>query len=82
MYNKSIKLNINSMFVKYAGIDFEENPSLKNKKLLGSDVGITPRMLVYIYCMIEEELGYKIDSDKVVSGEFDTFNNVCEAIIK
>ena len=70
------------MFIKYAGIDFEKHPGIKNKKIFGDEIGITPRTLLYIYCMIEEELEYKIDVDKVVVGEFDTFNNICKAVVK
>lgn len=53
-----------------------------DKKLMGIELGIAPRTLVYIYCKIEEELGVSIPVKEVVDGKFDTFSNICNMVVK
>ncbi len=74
--------NINDIFLRYSGIDFIKNRTNIDKKLMGTELGIAPRTLVYIYCKIEEELGISIPVKEVVDGNFDTFGNVCKMVSK
>lgn len=74
--------NINDIFLKYSGIDFIENQANIGKKLMGTELGIAPRTLVYIYCKIEEELSISIPVKEVIDGNFDTFGNVCKMVSK
>lgn len=71
---------INSIFVRYTDIDFISNTELQDKKLMGVELGIPPRTLVYLYCKLEEELNLKFSLDAVISGKFDTFLNICNSV--
>lgn len=76
-----VEEKINNLFIKYAGIDFKDHIELQEKKILGVEIGITPRTLVYIYCKMEE-YGLKPPVEAVIAGEFDTFRNICETVEK
>lgn len=79
---KDWEKKINEIFMRYSGIDFIANQDDMDKKLMGIELGIAPRTLVYIYCKIEEELGVSIPVKEVVDGKFDTFSNICNVVVK
>lgn len=79
---KDWEKKINEIFMRYSGIDFIANQDDMDKKLMGTELGIAPRTLVYIYCKIEEELGVSIPVKEVVDGKFDTFSNICNVVVK
>lgn len=71
---------INDLFVKYTDIDFISNSELQNKKLMGVELGIPPRVMAYLYCKLKEELHLNFSLDAVINGNFDTFRNICNSV--
>jgi peptide maturation system acyl carrier-related protein len=51
-------------------------------KLLGTEIGLRPRHLVYILNDIEKEFDITIPEEEIVYGRFDTFDNISSLIIK
>lgn len=71
---------VNDIFVKYTNIDFLSNTELQERKLMGVGFMIPPRTMAYLYCKLEEELHMKFSQDAVISGNFDTFRNICNVV--
>ena len=47
---------------------------------MGVEFMIPPRTMAYLYCKLEEELHMKFSQDAVISGNFDTFRNICNVV--
>jgi len=66
---------------KRFNMDFDINDeSLVNKKLLGNEIGMKPRDLLYLFCDIENEFGIQIPQEAIITGKFDTLANIVEII--
>ncbi|WP_024834411.1 peptide maturation system acyl carrier-related protein [Ruminiclostridium josui] len=56
------------------------NNEAKNDHLLGSNIKLTPRDLLYIFVDIEEEFKITIPESYIIEGKFNTFNNILQII--
>lgn len=54
--------------------------SFLNKQLLGKEIGLQPRDLIYLFFDVENTFGIKIKEEYIVTHKFDTFDNICEII--
>lgn len=72
--------NLNAIFRKRAGIDFEKNPELKNEMLFGKTIRMPARELVYAYLDIEKNFCLDIPECFILEGRFDTYSHIAECV--
>ncbi|HOM03449.1 MAG TPA: peptide maturation system acyl carrier-related protein [Acetivibrio sp.] len=53
---------------------------IKDKPLLGYDMGMRPRHLVYLFFSIEKYFGITIHEKYIIDGRFNTLANIVEII--
>lgn len=82
MYKNTYDAQLNNIFIKYANINFEAMPELKNKHFFSSDIGLSARDLVVILKATIDIFKIKNYEEFVVGGEFSTFNKILEFILK
>jgi peptide maturation system acyl carrier-related protein len=56
------------------------NESILDKELLGFDIGMKPRDLLYLFFDIEKEFDIKIPEKDIVEKKFNSFNNITAVI--
>lgn len=72
---------LKNIFARRFDIDMEQKEgALLDKHLLGIDIGLEPRDLIYLYFDIEKEFDINIPDEDVAEGKFNTFNNIAEII--
>jgi len=77
----NIEEKLNNLFIKRFNINIDKiGEKYKSKKLLGSEIGMTPRDLLYLYFDIENEFEIAIPQECIASGEFGTYNGICRII--
>ncbi|MUG23707.1 peptide maturation system acyl carrier-related protein [Paenibacillus macerans] len=54
----------------------------KEKSLLGQEVGLTPRELVYLFFDIEKLFKITIPEEDIVTGKFYSYKDVSEIIVQ
>ncbi|WP_304519639.1 peptide maturation system acyl carrier-related protein [Clostridium tagluense] len=64
------------IFLKRANINFKDNFQLKKENLLGSKINIPVRELVLALFDVQEKFSISISSEILLSGKFNTFNNI------
>ncbi|KHD13714.1 peptide maturation system acyl carrier-related protein [Clostridium butyricum] len=81
MYNnyQEIKNKLGELLEKRFNINFSDN-DLVNKSLLGKDINLKSRDLLYIFFDVEDTFNIKIEEKYIVSHKFNTFNNICNII--
>lgn len=73
----SVLERLNKIMQKRTGIDFTEmDELLKDKALLGKELGVAPRDLVMICIDIENEFGIKIPENKIVEGSLKSYKKI------
>ena len=77
---EKLERQINDLFIKYAQLDFLDKPELLDQKLMGRKIKMSPRTLTYIYMQIKYNICNDINKDRVIKGEFDTFDHVCDVV--
>jgi acyl carrier protein len=74
---KNLEERLNKLFIKRFNLDMDKfNEEYKSKKLLSSEIGMSPRDLLYLFFDIENEFGIVIPQESVASGEFGTYNGI------
>ncbi|MBW9159136.1 peptide maturation system acyl carrier-related protein [Clostridium tagluense] len=64
------------IFLKRADINFQDNYQLKKENLFGSKINIPVRELVLALFDVQEKFSISISSEILLSGKFNTFNNI------
>ncbi len=78
---RNIEKELENIFVKRFKLDFTEmDIEAKNDYLLGSNIKLTPRDLLYVFVDIEEEFKITIPESYIIEGKFSTFNNILQII--
>lgn len=79
----NVEERLNKLFIERFNIDMNKlGEKYKNKKLLGSEIGMAPRDLLYLFFDVENEFGVAIPQNSIASGEFGTYNGICIIIYK
>lgn len=60
---------------------FKENEILKNKNFFGKDIKMFPSDVLNLFFDIEKCFNITIPEDSIISGKFNSFNNVLEIIM-
>lgn len=80
---ENIRVNIlNEILLKYTGCDFSTKIDKLDMKLTGKEFGVPAREMVLLLLEIEDKLNVKIPEDFVLSGKFNSYNNIKNIIIK
>ncbi len=78
---RNIEKELENIFLKRFKLDFTEmNIEVKNHYLLGSNIKLAPRDLLYVFVDIEEEFKIAIPENYIIEGKFNTFNNILQII--
>jgi acyl carrier protein len=76
-----IRNRLNGMIKAKFNLDLDgTGQSLSDKHLLGREINLTPRDLLYLFLDIEKEFAITIPEPEVVSGKFNSFNNIVTII--
>lgn len=79
--HNTVYSTLKNVFKQRFDIDVEQKEgTLFDKHLLGMDIGLEARDLVYLYFDIEREFGIAIPEEDIAGGKFNTFNNIAEII--
>ena len=77
----TVFLALKNIFTQRYNIDMEQQEgTLLDKHLLGIDIGLQARDLIYLYFDIEREFGIAIPEEDIAGDKFNTFNNIVEII--
>ncbi len=80
---REIEERLKKLFRVRLNIDFDKyDRSFLGKLLLGREICMTPRDLLYVFFDVEKEFEVKIPQSDIVSGKFITFNNIYEIICR
>ncbi|SHK27219.1 acyl carrier protein [Clostridium cavendishii DSM 21758] len=72
---------LKNIFMQRFSIDIvQQEGKFLDKHLLGWDIGLSARDLLYLYFDIEKEFGVTIPEDDIAEGKFTTFNNIVEML--
>ncbi|RCX15469.1 peptide maturation system acyl carrier-related protein [Anaerobacterium chartisolvens] len=83
MKDTGISDRLNSLFVNRLNINFDNyEESILDSPLLGNEIGLAARDLIYVFFDIEKEFNIQIPQHDIASGGFNTFNSICEVISK
>lgn len=52
-----------------------------DKHLLGREIGLAPRDLLYLYFDLEKEYNITFPQEEVAAGKFSTINNITELVV-
>jgi peptide maturation system acyl carrier-related protein len=81
MNNNDINKKLLSIFNKRFGIDFScYTDEFFEKELLGNEINMQPRDLIYLFVDIQNEFGINIPQSFIAEGKFNTFSNIREMI--
>lgn len=81
-YN-TVYLTLKDIFKSRFELDIEEKGDIfKDKHLLGTDIKLNARYLVYLYFDIEKAFGITLPDEDIAEGKFSTFNNIAQIICK
>lgn len=83
MLDRSQKIvgKLKEIFKVRLSLDFDLfEPAMLSEPLLGRKIGLAPRDLIYIFFDIEEQFGIRIPEEKIVDGQFNTFNNIYQIV--
>ncbi|WP_024834415.1 peptide maturation system acyl carrier-related protein [Ruminiclostridium josui] len=76
-----IEKRLDDIFKRRFGIEMGPNKDkFRDKKLLGQEFGMPAKDLLYLFFDVEKEFSIKIPQEAVVSGEFSTYNGICQII--
>ena len=79
--HQTVYLALKNIFTQRFNIDMEQQEgTLLDKHLLGTDMGLVARDLLYLYFDIEKEFGITIPDEDIAGDKFTTFNNIVEII--
>jgi len=79
--HNTVYLALKNIFVQRFNIDMEQQEGiLLDKHLLGMDIGLEARDLIYLYFDIEKEFDITLPDEDIAEGKFTTFNNIAEII--
>lgn len=53
---------------------------MKDKPLLGKEMRLAPRDLLYLYFDVEREFGMTIPEEDIITGRFGSYNSILEII--
>jgi peptide maturation system acyl carrier-related protein len=74
---------LKEIFRNRLGVDFDKlqkkDPGILDKSLLGKELQLAPRELLYIFFDVENGFSIKVSENNVLSG-FNTFNNILNCI--
>ncbi|WP_244648311.1 peptide maturation system acyl carrier-related protein [Ruminiclostridium herbifermentans] len=76
---RNIEKELENIFINRFGLDFTKMEA-KNDYLLGSNIKLAPRDLLYIFVDVEKEFNIKISESFIIEGKFNTFNNILNYI--
>lgn len=76
---QEISEKLKEIFKNRLNIDIM-NEHLFNKELLGSEIRLQPRELIYIFFDIETIFNIKIKEEYIILNKFRTFNDICKII--
>ena len=79
MSRHEIEKILSDIFKTRFSMNYQDNPSKKDAKLLGKN-GIPARELLHLYFDVKRDFGIVIPEDDIVDGRFDTFNHIIEII--
>ncbi|WP_227822712.1 peptide maturation system acyl carrier-related protein [Clostridioides sp. ZZV14-6345] len=71
-----------NIFEKRSKINFDENCDLKNENLFESKIMMPARELVLTLYDIEDYFSISIPEDVILSGRFNSFNNIYDIVKK
>lgn len=71
---------IKCIFKEKYEIDFYQEKDVANENLLGKKYKLQAIDLLCLYYFLEEIFSVKIDTKRIVNGEFCTFNNIVNTI--
>ena len=72
---------LNNLFIKRFNINMNKiGEEYKSKKLLGREIGMAPRDLLYLFFDVENEFGIVLPQNRIANGEFDTYNDICKIV--
>ncbi len=78
---EDIKKRLDGIFKKRFGVDIGAmKEEFKDKKLLGREIGMPPRDLLYLFFDIEKEFAISISQESIATGKFSTYSNICKII--
>jgi peptide maturation system acyl carrier-related protein len=78
---EDIRNRLNNIFKTRFNLDLvNSGESIPGGHLLGKEVRLAPRDLVYLFLDIEKEFAITIPEQEVVAGKFSSFNNIIEII--
>ncbi len=82
--SKMVQEKIKNIFISRFEFDFGnfDEEQLFNKNLLGEEIGLLPRQLLYVFFDIEKEFNIQIPQECIVNGEFDTINNIVNIVLR
>ncbi|MDR2569149.1 MAG: peptide maturation system acyl carrier-related protein [Oscillospiraceae bacterium] len=71
---------LHEIFLKYTGICFKKSSDLKNEKLFGAKISLSPRDMLLLMLCIEKEFCIKIPKHIITSNHFDCYNNIMKIV--
>lgn len=78
---RNIEEELENIFLKRFKLDFTEmDIEAKTDYLLGSNIKLAPRDLLYVFVDIEEEFKITIPESYIIEEKFNTFNNILQII--
>ncbi|MCX7747537.1 MAG: peptide maturation system acyl carrier-related protein [Clostridia bacterium] len=58
------------------------NHEVKNKHLLGKEIRLAPRDLLYVFFDLEKEFNINIPENDIVEGRFNSFENAVDIVFE
>lgn len=77
-----IETVLNSIFSENLNINFKKKPLLKDRNLLGEEIGISPYEMLYIFFAIEEKFGFLFNDFEITQENFFSFNSLLKLIFE
>lgn len=75
--NNNITLQLEGLLKEKFNINLKDLPeNIKDLHMLDFNFGMQPQDLIYLLLYIEEKWKIKIPEDKIVKGEFSSFNKI------
>lgn len=84
--DNSVKINeirtrLNEIFKARLKLDLDSSgENISDGYLLGQEIHLAPRDLLYLLLDIEKEFAVTIPEQEIVAGKFNSFNNIVEII--
>ncbi len=81
MDTTAIKERLSNIFSNRLGMDIDDKSFSKwTEPLLGKEINLNPRDLLYLYIDIEEEFNISIPTEDVACGNFSSLNSIVNII--